>query len=192
MSIFSNDDQGPVPTISNGTTTLSETRTRLLFFRDSHVDVDVDGTQTSASWNRRAIKSSKKKKITHFAKAQWEVTRSFIAWVIVFRLIRDYRSTISASFLHQQETPVICDKRLYFISPAFLIDRFSYRKTRVTRRRGVIRCFYHWIHSLWYSRICEKLLIWNYDNVLYNKNVALLYQNLIQIKFFKCSFKTKR
>lgn len=49
---------------------LSETWTSLLFFRDGHVDVDVDvaAARAFASWNRRGIKSGKK--AVHFE--SWE------------------------------------------------------------------------------------------------------------------------
>lgn len=70
MSIFSNDDQRLVLTISSGTTTLSETWMRPLFFRDSHVNVYVNETRIFVSWNQHTIKSSKK---IYVSKAQWEV-----------------------------------------------------------------------------------------------------------------------
>lgn len=92
MSIFSKDGQGwPVSTISSEMTTLTETWTRLLFFCDSHVDVDVDGTQIYASYETDGL-WNQGKNITRFESAM----RSYLYFHYVAHCFSADRNTMRA------------------------------------------------------------------------------------------------
>jgi len=167
MSIFSNDDQGLVSTIStSGTTTLRETwDERLLFFRDNRVDVDVDvdATQTFAFWNRWTIKSSKK--ITRFESARKHEK--------LFVVSLDHCFPASTKLLKHSERFVFESTRnnkWQEITPYFSSSLVLW-KIQTIRNRGVVKsiAFWHWIDSFLYLTY-ERIIFSMELNVFYSKN----------------------